>query len=348
MDRQLRAVKRIERYVEMETRILGKDLSVSAVGLGCMGFSHAYGPPTEEKDVIRLLQYAFDTGYTFFDTAEVYGTADDPHINEELVGKALAPIRNQVVIATKFGLRFDFESGKIPIPLIPDSQPETIRKSVEGSLKRLGTDHIDLYFQHRIDPAVEPEQVASAMAELIQEGKITHWGISEANEEYLRRANAVCPVTAVQNRYSMMARHYENLFPVLEELHIGFVAFSPMANGFLTGKYGKGQHFDLQTDYRAAMPQFADEGVDQNAALLKLLDDIAAEKNATPAQISLAWMLCKKPWIVPIPGTRKEERMVENAGAAAVKLSSGEVQALDDVLIDMKMSLVFGGTDFKQ
>lgn len=313
-----------------------------------MGFSHAYGPPTDEKDTIRLLQYAFDKGYTFFDTAEVYGTADDPHINEELVGKALAPIRNQVVIATKFGLRFDFESGKIPIPLIPDSRPETIRKSVVGSLKRLGTDHIDLYFQHRIDPAVEPEEVSSVMAELIREGKITHWGISEANEEYLRRANAVCPVTAIQNRYSMMARHYENLFPVLEELHIGFVAFSPMANGFLTGKYGKGQQFDLKTDYRAAMPQFADKGVEQNAALLKLLDRMATEKNATPAQISLAWMLCKKPWIVPIPGTRKEERMVENAGAVAVKLSSGEVQALDTALKDMKISPVFGGTDFKQ
>lgn len=313
-----------------------------------MGFSHAYGPPTDEKDTIRLLQYAFDKGYTFFDTAEVYGTADDPHINEELVGKALAPIRNQVVIATKFGLRFDFESGKVPIPLIPDSRPETIRKSVVGSLKRLGTDHIDLYFQHRIDPAVEPEEVSSVMAELIREGKITHWGISEANEEYLRRANAVCPVTAIQNRYSMMARHYENLFPVLEELHIGFVAFSPMANGFLTGKYGKGQQFDLKTDYRAAMPQFADKGVEQNAALLKLLDRMATEKNATPAQISLAWMLCKKPWIVPIPGTRKEERMVENAGAVAVKLSSGEVQALDTALKDMKISPVFGGTDFKQ
>ena len=195
---------------------------------------------------------------------------------------------------------------------------------------------------------VEPEEVASVMAELIQEGKVTHWGISEANEEYLRRANAVCPVTAIQNRYSMMARHYENLFPVLEELHIGFVAFSPMANGFLTGKYRKGQQFDLKTDYRAAMPQFADEGVDQNVALLKLLDRMAAEKNATPAQISMAWMLCKKPWIVPIPGTRKEERMVENAKAAAVKLSSGEVQALDAALKDMKMSPVFGGTDFKQ
>ena len=245
----------------METRILGKDLTVSAVGLGCMGFSHAYGAPTSEKEAIRLLRRAFDLGYTFFDTAEVYGTADDPHVNEELVGKALADVKQHVVIATKFGLRFDRDSGKVPLPLVPDSRPETIRRSVEGSLKRLGVDHIDLYFQHRMDPTVKPEEVAGVMADLIKEGKITHWGISEATEDYLRRANGVCPVTAVQNRYSMMARHYESLFPVLEELEIGFVAFSPMANGFLTGKYGKGQQFDPQTDYRAFMPQFTDEAV---------------------------------------------------------------------------------------
>ena len=328
----------------METRMLGKDLTVSSVGLGCMGFSHAYGPPTEEKETIRLLRRAFELGYAFFDTAEVYGTPDDPHINVTLVGKALASARNQVVIATKFGLRFDFSSGKVPVPLIPDSRPETIRASVEGSLKRLGTDHIDLYFQHRIDPNVEPETVAGVMADLINEGKITHWGISEANEDYLRRANNVCPVTAVQNRYSMMARHYENLFPVLEELQVGLVAFSPMANGFLTGRYGKGQQFDPKTDYRAAMPQFTNEAMEQNAALLNLLDTMAAEKNASPAQISMAWMLCKKPWIVPIPGTRREERMSENAGAAAVKLSADEVEALDSALDRMELSAVFGGT----
>lgn len=328
----------------METRVLGKDLMVSAVGLGCMGFSHAYGAPTDEKETICLLRRAFDLGYTFFDTAEVYGTPDDPHINEALVGKALAPVRDQVVITTKFGLRFDRENGKVPLPLIPDSRPETIRRSVEGSLRRLGTDHIDLYFQHRIDPAVEPEEVAGVMADLMKEGKITHWGISEANEDYLRRANAVCPVTAVQNRYSMMARKYESLFPVLEELGVGLVAFSPMANGFLTGRYGKGQHFNPATDYRAAMPQFTDEAVDQNTALLKLLNDMAVEKHATPAQISLAWMLCKRPWIVPIPGTRKEDRMAENAGAARIKLSSDEVDALDRALDSMKMSAVFGGT----
>lgn len=331
----------------MKTRIL-KNLTVSAVGLGCMGFSHAYGAPTDEKETIRLLRRAVDLGYTFFDTAEVYGTPDNPHINEELVGKALSPIRDKVVIATKFGLRFDFESGKVPIPLIPDSKPETIRQSVEGSLKRLNTDHIDLYFQHRIDPEVEPEEVAGVMADLIREGKITHWGISEANEDYLCRANTVCPVTAVQNRYSMMARHYESLFPVLEKLGVGLVSFSPMANGFLTGQYGKGEHFDPKTDYRAAMPQFTDEAVEQNTALLKLLRNMAAEKNATSAQISMAWMLCKKPWIVPIPGTRKEERMRENAGAAEVELSASEVQILDDALGKMEMSSVFGGTDLKQ
>lgn len=328
----------------MDTRIFGKDLAVSAVGLGCMGFSHAYGAPTEEKEAVRLIRQAAEMGYTFFDTAEVYGTPEDPHVNERLVGEALAPIRDKVVIASKFGLRFDFASGKVPVPLIPDSRPETIRHSVEGSLKRLGTDHIDLYFQHRIDPAVEPEEVAGVMAGLIREGKITHWGISEANEDYLRRANAVCPVTAVENRYSMMARQYESLFPVLEELGVGLVAFSPMANGFLTGRYGKGQHFDPRTDYRAAMPQFTDAAVEQNAALLSLLNDMAAQKKATPAQISMAWMLCKKPWIVPIPGTRKPERMAENAGAAGIRLTAQEVQALDDALDQMEMSAVFGGT----
>ena len=328
----------------MDTRILSKDLAVSAVGLGCMGFSHAYGAPTEEKEAVRLIRQAAEMGYTFFDTAEVYGTPEDPHVNERLVGEALAPIRDKVVIASKFGLRFDFASGKVPVPLIPDSRPETIRHSVEGSLKRLGTDHIDLYFQHRIDPAVEPEEVAGVMAGLIREGKITHWGISEANEDYLRRANAVCPVTAVENRYSMMARQYESLFPVLEELGVGLVAFSPMANGFLTGRYGKGQHFDPRTDYRAAMPQFTDAAVEQNAALLSLLNDMAAQKKATPAQISMAWMLCKKPWIVPIPGTRKPERMAENAGAAGIRLTAQEVQALDDALDQMEMSAVFGGT----
>ena len=328
----------------MQTRTLGKDLQVSAVGLGCMGFSHAYGAPTESGEAVRLLRRAAEMGYTFFDTAEVYGTPEAPHINEVLVGEALAPVRDKVVIATKFGLRFDFDSGKVPLPLIPDSRPETIRRSVEGSLRRLRTDHIDLYFQHRIDPTVEPETVAGVMADLIREGKILHWGISEANEDYLRRAHAVCPVAAVENRYSMMARQYEALFPVLEELGVGLVAFSPIANGFLSGAYGRDAKFDAKYDYRSNMPQFTPEAADQNRELLALLRRIAEEKNATPAQISLAWMLCKKPWIVPIPGTRKLERLKENAGAADVLLTADEVAALDKTLDTIPMSAVFGGT----
>lgn len=289
----------------------------------------------------------YDVGYRFFDTAEVYGTADDPHVNERIVGEALRDVRSDVVIASKFGLRFDLESGVVPYPLIPDSRPETIRRSVEGSLKRLKTDHIDLYFQHRIDPSVEPEAVAQVMAELIKEGKITHWGISEANEDYLRRAHAVCPVTAVENRYSMMARQHAALFPVLKELGVGFVAFSPMANGFLTGAYGKGQTFDAQTDYRAAMPQFTDEAVEKNAALLELLRDTSASHNATPAQISLAWMIDRPEHIVPIPGSRKPERMRENLAAGEVNLSAAEVAELDAALDGMEMSDVYGGTALK-
>lgn len=327
----------------MEQRTLGKDLKVSALGLGCMGLSHAYGVPLDEREAVKLIRRAFECGYTFFDTAEVYGTEDDPHANERIVGEALAPVRGEAVIATKFGLAFDKESGKTPYPLIPDSRPETIRRSVEGSLARLRVDHIDLYYQHRPDPRVEPETVAEVMAELIREGKITHWGISEASAEYLRRAHAVCPVTAVQNRYSMMARWHEALFPALEELGVGFIAFSPMANGLLTGKYVKGSRFDARYDYRAAMPQFADEAAEKNAALLSLLRRYAEEKSATPAQISLAWMLRKKPWIVPIPGTRSEARMEENAGAAAVALSAEEVRAIDAALDGMEMSEVFGG-----
>ena len=331
----------------MNTRTLGADLTVSAVGLGCMGFSHAYGAPTEKNEAIRSIRAACDLGYTLFDTAETYGTAADPHENEKLVGEALKDVRDKVQIVTKFGIRFDETSTAVNKPLIPDARPETIRSSVEGSLRRLQTDHIDLYFQHRMDPRVEPETVARVMADLIREGKITHWGISEATEDYLRRAHAVCPVTAVQNRYSMMARQHEALFPVLEELHIGFVAFSPMANGLLTGAYGKDSRFDPRLDYRSAMPQFTPEAAEQNRALLELLRDLAERKRATPAQISLAWMLCKKPYIVPIPGSRKVERMRENAGAAEVVLSPAEVEALDKALDTIPMSAVFGGTAAK-
>lgn len=332
----------------MKYRTLGNDLTVSAVGLGCMGMSHAYGAPADKKEMTELLAQAVDMGYTFFDTAEVYGTPEHPHDNEELVGAALAPYRNQVKIATKFGIHFDMESPQVNKPLVPDSRPEVIRASVEASLKRLGTDHIDLYYQHRPDPDVPVEEVAGVMTELIQEGKITHWGLSEADEEIIRRAHKVCPVTAIQNRYSMMARWYEELFPVLEELDIGYVAFSPLANGFLSGKYGKNSVFEAGTDYRSVMPQFTTEGINKNASLLALLQGMAEEKQATPAQISLAWMLCKKPYIVPIPGTRKLNRLEENAGASEIFLTKEEVEALDQALSSMEMSGVFGGTPTKK
>lgn len=333
----------------MKLRELGKSgCMVSPVGLGCMGLSHAYGKPTEREEAIALIRQAAAIGYNFFDTAEVYGTEQNPHENEEIVGEALKPYRDQVVIATKFGIQLDTESGIYPNPLIPDSRPETIRRSVEESLKRLQTDTIDLYFQHRIDPNVSPETVASVMKELIAQRKIKCWGISEANEEYIRRAHAVCPVTAVQNRYSMMARHYENLFPVLEELGISFVAFSPMANGFLSGKYGKGSHFDKNYDYRSTMPQFTDQAIDENQKLLALLSDLAQSKNATPAQISLAWMICKKPYIIPIPGTTKADRLKENFDAGQIELIPDEIQMIDYQLDVIPMSAVFGGTALKK
>ncbi|MGN0563735.1 MAG: aldo/keto reductase [Candidatus Heritagella sp.] len=328
----------------MNKRILGKDLEVSEIGLGCMGMSHAYGPPADPKEMTELLARAVDMGYTFFDTAEVYGTAEDPHANETLVGAALKPYRNKIVLATKFGIRFDLDSPRVPKPLIPDSRPEMIRASVEASLRRLGTDHIDLYYQHRTDPCVPVEEVAGVMADLIREGKITHWGLSEADEQTIRRAHAVCPVTAVQNRYSMMARWFEPLFPVLEELHIGYVAFSPLANGFLSAQYGKNEKFDAATDYRTAMPQFTPQGIDRNRDLLALLHRTAAEKNATPAQISLSWMLGKNPHLVPIPGTRKLSRLLENAGASEIRLTQEEIRRLDEALDRMEMSDVFGGT----
>lgn len=328
----------------MQKRILGKDLEVSAVGLGCMGMSHAYGPAADRKEMTELLSKAVDKGYTFFDTAEVYGTPENPHDNEELLGEALKPYRNRIVLASKCGIRFDEDSTEVNKPLIPDGRPETIKRSADGSLKRLRTDHLDLYYIHRIDRNVPIEETAGAMKELIDEGKITHWGISEADEETLRRAHAVCPVTAVQNRYSMMYRDYEALFPVLEELQIGFVAFSPLANGFLSAKYNKDSKFAEGTDYRSVMPQFSPEGMDQNRELMGYLTEMADRKNATPAQISLAWMLAKKPWIVPIPGTRKYGRLLENAQAADVELTEKEVRELDRMLDTVPMSEVFGGS----
>lgn len=329
----------------METRILGNNLVVSAVGLGCMGMTHASGAPADVKEMTELIAKAVDMGYTFFDTAECYtGTNPDGSTayNEELVGAALKPYRDKVVIATKCGVRHMGDHLEM------DSSPQTIRKSVEGSLKKLRTDHIDLYYQHRIDPKVEPEVVADTMAQLIKEGKITHWGISEANEDYLRRAHAVCPVTAIQNRLSMMYRDYEKLFPVLEELHVGFVAFSPLANGFLTARYRDTSQFEQSpADFRSRMPQFTKEGVAQNGELLSLIETMAKEKGGTPAQISLAWMLAKRPYIVPIPGSRKESRIRENLAAANIVLTQEEVTKMDQALEQMPMSQVFGGHSAK-
>lgn len=324
----------------MKYRKIG-NLEVSAIGLGCMGMSHAYGPAADKQEMTELLSRAMAMGYTFFDTAEVYGTSDEPHHNERLLGEALKPYRNQIVLATKFGLKFD-TSKPMPYPLIPDSRPETIRQSVEGSLCRLQTDHIDLYYQHRADPDVPIEDVAGTITDLIREGKILHWGLSEASEQDIRRAHAVCPLTAIENRYSMMARWHELLFPVLEELGIGFVAFSPLANGFLTDTVTKGTKFDARTDYRASMPQFRD--YDANAELLALIRRFAEEKDATPAQVSLAWMLRLRPYIVPIPGTRKESRLRENAEASEVMLTEEEFTALDYTLRNTPMSEVFGGS----
>jgi aryl-alcohol dehydrogenase-like predicted oxidoreductase len=331
----------------MEKRILGKDLEVSAIGLGCMGMSHAYGPAADKKEMTELLAQAVEKGYTFFDTAEVYGTPENPHDNEELLGEALKPYRDRIVLASKYGIRFDETSDAVSKTLIPDGRPEAVKKAIDGSLKRLQTDHLDLYYIHRIDRNVPIEETAGAMKELIEAGKITHWGISEADEDTLRRAHAVCPVTAVQNRYSMMYRDYEALFPVLEELKIGFVAFSPLANGFLTAKYNKESKFEKGTDYRSAMPQFTPEAMDKNREMIQYLEEMADKKNAAPAQISLAWMLAKKPWIVPIPGTRKYGRLIENAQAADVKLTEQEVAEIDKMLETVPMSEVFGGSKVK-
>ncbi len=331
----------------MKYRTLGKNLTVSTVGLGCMGFSHAYGAPADKNEMRELLAQAVDIGCNFFDTAEAYGTPDNPHDNEELVGAALKPYRDKVVIGTKFGIYFDETSPELNKPVITDARPATIKKAVDGSLKRLQTDYIDIYWQHRQDSNVPVEEVAGVMQELIDAGKILSWGLSEVDEEIIRRACKVCPPAAVQNRYSMMFRQYEKLFPVLEELNVGLVAFSPLANGLLSGAYDKNSKFDANTDYRSMMPQFKAEALDKNQALLDLLENLAARKGATKAQISLAWMIDKKPYIVPIPGTRKLSRLKENVGAADVNLTAAEVKALDDALDNMEMSAVYDGTQVK-
>ena len=323
----------------MQKRILGKNFEVGAVGLGCMGFTHAYGAPMEDNEAIKIIHAAVDMGYTLFDTAERYTgfLADGTKTwNETLVGKALAPYRSKIKIATKFGITIT-EKGE----RIYDSRPETIRKSLEGSLKRLNTDYIDLYYQHRIDPITPAEEVASVIADLIKEGKILQWGISNTDEEHLRKAHAVCPVTCIQNRSSIMARWEEALFPVLEELNIGFVAYSPLANGILSDVY-ENQSFTNPDDFRSFMPQYQEEGHKQNASFLNLIRKLADKKRTTPAQISLAWILNKKPYIVPIPGSRKIERLQENANALTISFSQEEMQEIENSINELK-AVVFSG-----
>lgn len=307
-----------------------------------MGMSHAYGSPAGRREMTELLAEAVQMGYTFFDTAEGYGTAERPHDNEELLGEALRPFRDRIVLATKFGISIGTEDDSHTV--VPDSRPQMIRKALEGSLRRLKTDHIDLYYQHRTDPNVEPEVVADVMASLIREGKIRHWGVSEASEEYVRRAHKVCPLAAIQNRYSMMARWHEPWFDVCEQLGIGFVAFSPLANGLLSMCYSASDQFDDATDYRATMPQYQAESYEANAELFRFINALAQQHHATPAQISLAWMMGKRPWIVPIPGTRRLCRLKENFGAGDIELSSAEIKRIDDALDRMPMSGVFGGS----
>jgi len=313
----------------MEQRRLGNsDLNLSAIGLGCMGMSFGYGPPAEKGEMIQLIRNAVESGVTFFDTAEVYG----PFTNEELVGEALAPFKGQVIIATKFGIKIE---GK---KQILESRPETIRKSVEGSLKRLQVEVIDLYYQHRVDPNVAIEEVAGTLKELINEGKVRAWGLSEAGVQTIRRAHAVQPLAAIQSEYSMMWRQpEEELLPTLEELGIGFVPFSPLGKGFLTGRFDKHATFD-SSDFRSMVPRFSAENLDANQVLVNLVRQIADTKNATPAQIALAWVLAQKPWIVPIPGTRKLHRLQENLGATNVELSTGELNELDTALANIEIS----------
>jgi aryl-alcohol dehydrogenase-like predicted oxidoreductase len=307
----------------MKMRKLGKsNLEVSAIGLGCMGMSSGYGPPKDKQEMISLIRSAVDRGVTFFDTAEGYG----PFINEELVGEALAPVRKQVVIATKFGFKFGPKGEQIGL----DSRPEHIKEVVEASLKRLRTDGIDLFYQHRVDPDVAIEDVAGTVKELIREGKVKHFGLSEPGVQTIRRAHAVQPVTAVQNEYSLWWRKSEEeVLPTLEELGIGFVPFSPLGRGFLTGKMNEQTTFD-SSDFRNMLPRFTPEARKANQALVDLLGEIAKRKNATPAQIALAWLLAQKPWIVPIPGTTKLRRLEENIGAAAIELTRDDLSDIEN------------------
>jgi aryl-alcohol dehydrogenase-like predicted oxidoreductase len=307
----------------MQKRKLGKSgLEVSAIGLGCMGMSSGYGPAGDRQQMISLIRAAVDRGVTFFDTAEVYG----PFVNEELVGEALAPVRDQVKIATKFGFKPSTDGGRWSAV---DSRPEHIKDVAEASLKRLRTDRIDLFYQHRVDPEVPIEEVAGAVKELIQQGKVKHFGMSEAGVQTIRRAHKVQPVTALQNEYSLWWREPEKeVLPTLEELGIGFVPFSPLGRGFLTGAISESTEFD-KTDFRNLLPRFSPENRKANEGLVNLIGKFAREKKATPAQIALAWLLAQKPWIVPIPGTTKLHRLEENLGAVNVELTPADLQQID-------------------
>jgi aryl-alcohol dehydrogenase-like predicted oxidoreductase len=314
----------------MQKRKLGS-LEVSALGLGCMGMTHAYGQAPDRKAMISLLRTAVERGVTFFDTAEVYG----PFNNEELVGEALAPLRDQVVIATKFGFAPDPNGGSRWSGL--DSRPEHIRAVCEASLKRLKTDVIDLFYQHRVDPNVPIEDVAGTLQALIKEGKVKHFGLSEANADTIRRAHAVQPVTALQSEYSLWTREPEQeILPLLEELGIGFVPFSPLGRGFLTGKMDENTQFD-SSDFRNSLPRFTPEARKANQVLVDLLGQVAQQKGATPAQVALAWLLAQKPWIVPIPGTTKLGRLDENLGAAALELRADDLAGIDRAASNIKV-----------
>ena len=312
----------------MKKRILGRSgLEVSAIGLGCMGLSFAYGPAMEKAQAVGLLRAAFDKGITFFDTAEVYG----PYVNEEVLGEALAPIRDRVVIATKFGFEFDDKGGQNGV----NSRPEHIRAVAEASRKRLKTDVIDLFYQHRVDPATPIEDVAGTVRDLIQEGKVKHFGLSEAGPQTIRRAHAVQPVTALQSEYSLWWREPEQqILPVLEELGIGFVPFSPLGRGFLAGTIDSKTSF-AANDFRNVVPRFSTEARDANQALVDMLGQIAEAKGVTRAQIAIAWLLAQKPWIVPIPGTTKLHRLEENIGATTVELSAEDLNRIEAALADI-------------
>ena len=317
----------------MQKRKLGKsNLEVSAIGLGCMGMSFSYGPPKDKQEMTSLLHAAVERGITFFDTAEVYG----PFLNEELVGEALAPFRGKVVIATKFGFDLSGSDNRPGAPGV-NSRPEHIKQAVEGSLKRLKVETIDLLYQHRVDPNVPIEDVAGAVKELIQAGKVKHFGLSEAGAQTIRRAHAVQPVTALQSEYSLWTRTPEKeVIPTIEELGIGFVPYSPLGKGFLTGKMNENTTFD-SSDFRSGLPRFTQEALKANQALIELLGSIAKRKKATPAQIALAWLLAQKPWVVPIPGTTKLNRLEENLGAAAVELTPGDLREIDSATSKIKV-----------